>query len=70
MDKMFASFENGELEDTFVPSTQNSERVQDEQQYQFVRRPILGTRFLGINTSQGPLANPIVATGVQLCDRS
>ncbi len=59
MDKMFGNFENGGLEDTFVPSTE-IERVQDNRRYRFVRRPTLGTRFLGINTSQGPLANPLI----------
>ncbi len=59
MDKMFETFENGELEDTFIPSTQ-IQRIQDLKQYQFVRRPILSTRFLGINTAYGPLRNPLV----------
>jgi oligopeptide transport system substrate-binding protein len=59
MDKMFADFGSGGLEDTDVPSTE-VERVQDNRRYHFVKRPTLGTRFLGINTSQGPLANPLV----------
>jgi oligopeptide transport system substrate-binding protein len=59
MDKMFDSFENGGLEDTFVPSTQ-IQKMQDIKRYQFVRRPILSTRFLGINTAHGPLSNPLV----------
>jgi oligopeptide transport system substrate-binding protein len=59
MDKMFDDFENGGLEDTFVPSSQ-IQKIQDAKRYQFVRRPILSTRFLGINTSQGPLSNPLV----------
>jgi peptide/nickel transport system substrate-binding protein len=63
IDKMFASFENGELEDTFIPSTE-IERVQESKRYQFVRRPTLGTRFLGINTSQGPLANVLVRRAI------
>lgn len=59
MDKMFANFEKGELEDTFIPA-EELERVQDSRRYQFVRRPILGVRFLGVNTMPGPLANRLV----------
>jgi len=59
MDKMFARFAAGELEDTFIPSA-IYEKVQVDPRFQFVRRPILGTRFLGLNTSYGPLANPMV----------
>ncbi len=58
-DKIFASFETGGLEDTVIPAAE-LERVEDNRRYQFVRRPILGIRFLGFNTSQGPLANPLV----------
>jgi oligopeptide transport system substrate-binding protein len=59
MDKMFASFTRGELEDTFIPSAIH-EKVQEDRRFQFVQRPILGVRFLGLNTSHGPLANPMV----------
>jgi oligopeptide transport system substrate-binding protein len=59
MEKMYTSFEKGELEDTFIPSAA-IEQVQDGTRFQLVRRPILGTRFLGVNTSSGPLANPTV----------
>jgi peptide/nickel transport system substrate-binding protein/oligopeptide transport system substrate-binding protein len=59
MEKMFASFEKGELEDTFIPSAV-LDQVQDSGQFQLVRRPILGTRFLGINTASGPLSSPLV----------
>jgi len=58
-DKIFDSFEDGGLDDTVIPAAQ-LEQVQDNRRYQFVRRPILGTRFLGINTSQGPLANAMI----------
>ncbi len=58
-DKIFASFQNGGLEDTVIPASE-LERVQDGGRYQFVRRPILGVRFLGFNTMQGPLANRLV----------
>jgi peptide/nickel transport system substrate-binding protein/oligopeptide transport system substrate-binding protein len=59
MEKMFASFENGGLEDTMVPVSE-LERVQVSGRYQFIRRPMLGVRFFGFNTMQGPLANPLV----------
>ncbi len=59
MDTMFASFVSGGLEDTFIPASE-LERVQSNDRYQFVRRPILGVRFFGINTSEGPLANRMV----------
>jgi ABC-type transport system substrate-binding protein len=58
-DKIFASFENGGLEDTVIPVSE-LERVQNNPRYQFVRRPMLGVRFFGLNTSRGPLANPMV----------
>ncbi len=58
-DKIFASFEGGGLEDTVIPA-EDLQRVQENGRYQFVRRPILGVRFLGFNTTQGPLANPMV----------
>ncbi len=59
MDQMFANFEKGGLEDTFIPANE-LRKVQDSRRYQFLRRPILGVRFLGLNTSQGPLANPLL----------
>ncbi len=58
-DAMLASFEKGSLEDTDIPASE-LERVQADVRYQFVRRPILGVRFLGFNTTQGPLANRMV----------
>jgi len=59
MDQMFDNFQAGGLEDTFIPSAQ-IQTMQDTKRYQFVRRPILSTRFLGINTARGPLSNPLV----------
>jgi peptide/nickel transport system substrate-binding protein/oligopeptide transport system substrate-binding protein len=59
MEKMFDNFEHGELEDTFVPGSQ-IRKVQEDKRYQFVRRPILSTRFLGINTASGSLSNPLI----------
>jgi peptide/nickel transport system substrate-binding protein/oligopeptide transport system substrate-binding protein len=59
LDAMFAGFERGELEDTSIPAGE-LERAQEGRQYQFIRRPILRVRFLGVNTSSGPLANRMV----------
>ena len=59
VEKMFASFENGGLEDTLIPASE-LDRVQATGRYQFFRRPILGVRFFGFNTSEGPLANRLV----------
>lgn len=65
MDRMFANFEKGGLEDTFIPANE-LEKVQDGRRYQFYRRPILGVRFLGFNTTQGPLANRMVRQAIVL----
>jgi len=62
-DKIFSAFENGELEDTVIPA-ENLDQVQDSRRYQFVRRPILGVRFLGFNTSHKPLTNPLVRQAI------
>jgi peptide/nickel transport system substrate-binding protein/oligopeptide transport system substrate-binding protein len=62
-DKMFASFENGGLEDSLIPASE-LEQVQGTGKYQFVRRPILGVRFFGFNTTQGPLANRLVRQAI------
>ncbi len=58
-DKIFASFESGGLEDTVIPA-EELQRAQENGRYHFVRRAILGVRFLGFNTTLGPLANPMV----------
>jgi len=58
-DAMLRQFELGGLEDTFIPSTE-IDRFQKDSKYQFVRRPTLGVRFLGFNTTHGPLANRLV----------
>lgn len=58
-DVMLKQFELGGLEDTFIPSTE-IDRFQGNNKYQFVRRPTLGVRFLGFNTTHGPLANRLV----------
>ena len=59
LEKMFASFVSGGLEDTMIPASE-LEKVQANGRYQFVRRPMLGVRFFGFNTLQGPLANRMV----------
>ncbi len=59
MDKMFSNFQDGGLEDTFVPNAE-IQKMPEFQVYQFVRREILSTRFLGLNTAHGPLRNPLV----------
>lgn len=62
-DAMLATFETGGLEDTDIPAS-DLERVQNNGRYQFVRRPILGVRFFGFQTSEGPLANRMVRQAI------
>lgn len=64
-DKIFTSFEDGGLEDTVIPAAE-LERVQDSRRYQFVRRPMLGVRFFGFNTTNGPLADRMVRQAFSL----
>ena len=59
MEKMFASFVSGELEDTMIPPSE-LDRVQSSGRYHLFRRPMLGVRFFGFNTSEGPLSNRLV----------
>jgi len=59
VEKMFTSFVKGELEDAPIP-TSELEDIQLNGRYQFVRRPILGVRFLAFNTSREPLTNRLV----------
>ena len=54
LDQMFAEFERGELEDSGVPARERP-RLLNGRKYQFIRRPILGISFLGINTTMKPL---------------
>jgi peptide/nickel transport system substrate-binding protein/oligopeptide transport system substrate-binding protein len=58
-DAMLANFENGELEDTDLPASE-IERFQNSSRFQFVSRPILGVRFFGFNTTQGPLVSRLI----------
>jgi oligopeptide transport system substrate-binding protein len=60
---MFASFMQGGLEDTLIPSAE-LERFQDSKRYQFVRRSILRVRFLGLSTTQAPLTNRLVRQAI------
>jgi ABC-type transport system substrate-binding protein len=54
--QMLAKFEEGALEDSFVPA-QEVARFVNHPTYQYVRRPNLNLRFLGINTAAKPLDN-------------
>lgn len=58
-DEMFASFEHGGLEDTFIPTAYWG-RAQETKRYRFVQRPILGVRFFGFNTASSPLSSRLV----------
>ncbi|MFQ5814356.1 MAG: ABC transporter substrate-binding protein [Anaerolineae bacterium] len=53
-EEVFLRFERGELEDSPVPAKVRSSLLKNTR-YQFVRRPIMGIRFLAFNTSQKPL---------------
>jgi peptide/nickel transport system substrate-binding protein/oligopeptide transport system substrate-binding protein len=58
-DEMLVNFENGELEDTFIPPAYWA-RAQEIRRYRFVQRPILGVRFFGLTTSHPPLSNRLI----------
>jgi len=58
-DQMLKEFEAGQLEDTPIPSKERS-RVTRSSKYQFIRRPLLGLRFIGLNVKQKPLDNRLV----------
>ncbi len=62
-DQMFAEFERGNLEDSGIPARERP-RLLNGKKYQFVRRPILGISFLGINTTQKPLDDPRVRQAI------
>lgn len=53
-DEMFAAFERGELEDTFVPPAYWS-KPPGNRAFKFVQRPMLGVRFIALNTAAPPL---------------
>lgn len=54
LEEMYAEFERGNLEDSGIPARERP-RLLNGRIYQFVRRPILGISFLGINTAKKPL---------------
>ena len=54
LDRMFAELERGDLDDSGVPARERP-RLLNGRKYQFIRRPILGISFLGINTTKKPL---------------
>ena len=56
VDRMYESFQKQELEDSPVP-TPELDAVRDGKRFQFVRRPILGVRFFGFDTTKEPLSN-------------
>ena len=55
-DEMFAAFEGGALEDTFIPAAYWT-RAQETKRYRFIQRPVLGVRFFGLTTTHPPLDN-------------
>jgi peptide/nickel transport system substrate-binding protein/oligopeptide transport system substrate-binding protein len=63
LDETLAEFERGSLEDSGVLARERL-RLLDGRKYQFVRRPILGISFLGINTTQKPLDDPRVRQAI------
>jgi ABC-type transport system substrate-binding protein len=60
---MFAEFERGNLDDSEIP-TRERQRLLNGKKYHFVRQPILGISFLGINTTQKPLDDPRVRQAI------
>jgi oligopeptide transport system substrate-binding protein len=63
LDEMFGEFAKGNLEDSGIPARERP-LLLNERKYQFVRRPILGISFLGINTTQRPLDDPRVRQAI------
>ena len=59
LDQMFEALERGNLEDSGIPARQRPQLL-NGRKYQFIRRPILGMAFLGINTAEKPLDDPRV----------
>jgi peptide/nickel transport system substrate-binding protein/oligopeptide transport system substrate-binding protein len=58
-----AAFEQGELEDTRIPSHAR-QRLLKEPRYRVVRQPLLATLFLLLDTQSGPLHHPKVRQAV------
>lgn len=63
LDEMFGEFAKGNLEDSGIPARERP-LLLNGRKYQFVRRPILGISFLGINTTQKPLDDPRVRQAI------
>ena len=63
LDQMFAEFERGNLEDSGIP-TRERPNLLNGRKYQFIRRPILGLSFLGINTTKKPLDDPRIRQAI------
>ncbi len=59
LDETFGEFDRGNLEDSGIPARLRPELL-NGRRYQFIRRPILGIAFLGINTAEKPLDDPRV----------
>lgn len=55
-DGMLVAFEAGALEDTFIP-TKARERLVAERKYHYIRRPMYGVRYFGMNTQAPPLSD-------------
>jgi oligopeptide transport system substrate-binding protein len=54
LDQMFGDFQSGNLEDSGIPARERPQLL-NGRRYQFIRRPVLGISFLGINTTMKPL---------------
>ncbi len=59
LDETFGEFDRGNLEDSGIPARLRPELL-NGRRYQFIRRPILGIAFLGVNTAEKPLDDPRV----------
>ena len=55
-DAIFTAFTNGQLEEAPVPAHER-QRLRSEQRYHFLRKPLLATLFLWMNTDTAPLSD-------------
>lgn len=70
IEQMFAEFERGHLEDTAFPAKVRQQLIQNKK-YHYIRRPILGIRFLGFNTTAALFHDPRVRQAItSAIDRS
>src|SRR5262245_1785776 len=58
-DTMYEEFERGQLEDSPVP-TRNYQKIVTSSRFLYVKRPMLGVRFYGLNTRVKPLDDRLV----------